>query len=312
MPYPAGSILVTGSMVLDVLVRPLDALPPWGATLWVDSIDRHLGGNGAIAAYALGRLGAAVALAGAVGDDDFGHYLLDRLHSVAVDVSQVQVVAGLQTATTIALVNTAAERLFLHVKGASDAADPDQIRLEGCRYFHAGSVFQMARLRAGARSLVERARRAGLITSVDAAWDPQGRWMDDFGPLCPGLDFLFLNQQEARMLAGTDRPEEVGRFFRDRGAGVIVLKMAERGCAISTAGQEFHVPGFAVPAVDTTGAGDCFCAGFLAALTRGCSLPEAGRFANAVAAQSIQQAGGGEGVLGFEDTVAWIEAWRPQ
>jgi len=307
MPYPAGSILVTGSIVFDVLVRPVDGLPPWGATQWVDSIDRHLGGNGAIAAYALGRLGAAVTLAGAVGDDDFGRYALNRLRSAGVDVSQVHIAPGLQTATTIGLVNASGERLFFHVKGASDAADPDQVRFDDCRYLHIGSVFQMARLRAGARSLVEHARHAGLITSVDAAWDPLGRWMDDFAPLCPLLDFLFLNHQEARMLAGSEQPAEVGRFFRDRGVGVVVLKLAENGCAVSTAHEEFHVPGFPVSAVDTTGAGDCFCGGLLAALTRGFSLREAARFANAVAAHSIQRVGGTEGVIGFDETLPGFE-----
>jgi ribokinase len=76
----------------------------------------------------------------------------------------------------------------------------------------------------------------------------------------------------------------------------VVLKLAERGCAVSTAQEEFHVPGLPVTPVDTTGAGDCFCAGFLAALHRGSSLHEAAQFANAVAAQSIQRVGGTEGV----------------
>jgi len=292
MPYPAGPVCCTGNIVFDVLVRPVDALPPWGATLWVDSISQHLGGNGAIAAYTLGKLGAPVRLAGAVGDDGFGEYLLARLASAGVDTSGVQVLPGIQTATTIGLINAASERLFLHVKAASDAADPDAVRFDGCAYFHFGSVFQMARMRAGAAQLLDRARRAGLVTSLDTAWDPLGRWMDDFAPLCPLLDILFLNQQEARMLSGSDEPALAGPFFHQRGVPLVIVKLGADGCAISTPDGVTHVPGVPVTPIDTTGAGDCFCAGFLAALIRGVSLPDAARFANTVAAQSTLHVGG--------------------
>jgi sugar/nucleoside kinase (ribokinase family) len=306
MPYPSGPILCTGNIVYDVLVRPVDGLPPWGATLWVDAIGPHLGGNGAITAYALGKLGTAVKLAGSVGEDEFGRRLLERLGSAGVDTSQVRLLPDVQTATTVGLVHTSGERLFLHVKGASDVTHPDDLDFDGCRYFHFGSVFQMARMRAGARSLLARARQAGLVTSLDTAWDPQGRWMEDFEPLCPLVDLLFLNQQEARMLAGTERPGAVGHFFRDRGAGLVILKMAENGCAVCTPDQDLLLPGFAVAVRDTTGAGDTFCAGFLAALTRGFSLAEAARFANAVAAHCVQSLGGTEGLAGFEETLAWM------
>jgi sugar/nucleoside kinase (ribokinase family) len=131
--------------------------------------------------------------------------------------------------------------------------------------------------------------------------------MEDFAPLCPLLDLLFLNQQEAQMLSGSDQPAGVGRFFRERGARVVVLKMAASGCAVSTPDQDLLVPGLAVPALDTTGAGDCFCAGFLAALTRSFSLREAARFANAVAAHCVQSIGGTEGLVGFEETLAWMQ-----
>jgi sugar/nucleoside kinase (ribokinase family) len=310
MPYPPGPILCTGNIVYDVLVRPVDGLPPWGATLWVDSIDAHLGGNGAITAYALGKLGASVRLAGSVGDDEFGHYAVARLQSAGVDTSHVRLLPRVPTATTVGLVHPSSERLFLHVKGASDVTHPDDFHFDGCRYFHFASLFQMARMRAGARSLLQRARQAGLVTSLDTAWDPQGRWMEDFAPLCPLIDLLFLNQQEAGMLAGADLPAAVGHFFRDRGVGLIVLKMAENGCALSTPDQELLVPGFPVHALDATGAGDTFCAGFLTALMRGFSLAEAARFANAVAAHCVQSIGGTEGLAGFEETLAWMNGKR--
>ncbi len=308
MATPRGRVLCVGSIVLDILVRPVEALPPWGATLWVDSIDRHLGGNGAIAACALGILGTPVTLAGAVGGDDFGRYLLARLQSAGVDTSQVQVHNGVPTATTVGLVNGSSERLFLHVKGASDAADPDRIHFESFTHLHFGSIFQMARLRESACRLLVRARRAGLLTSVDTAWDSLGRWMDDFAPLCPLLDCLFVNRQEAHMLTGLEDPAQAARSFHERGVPVVVLKLGEQGCAVSTPESYIEVPGFRVPPVDTTGAGDVFCGGFLAARLRGASVVEAARFANGVAAHCVQRIGGTEGLVDYEKTLAWVRS----
>ncbi len=312
MAFPAGGLCCTGNIVLDILVRPVEALPEWGATRWVDNIEQHLGGNGAITAFTLGKLGAPVQLAGAVGDDAFGRYLLERLGSAGVDLEQVCVAPGSQTATTVGLINSRSDRLFLHVRGSSDLVVPEQVHFgPGLSYFHFASLFQLPRMRQGARRLLERARQAGLFTSLDTMWDPTGRWLEDLGPLCPLLDCLFVNQQEARMLAGSDQPAPVGRFFRDRGVGLVVLKMAEKGCAVSSASGDFTVPAFDVPAIDSTGAGDTFCGGFLAALRGGFPLHEATRFATAVAAHCVQQIGGADGVAGFEETRRWLAERGP-
>ena len=75
---PSG-IYITGNIVTDCLIRPVDDLPTWGTTTFVDSIDLHLGGNGAASAYAAGMMGVPVRLAGAVGDDSFGQFALGRL-----------------------------------------------------------------------------------------------------------------------------------------------------------------------------------------------------------------------------------------
>lgn len=311
MSFPSGGVYCTGNIVLDVLVCPVEALPSWGTTLWVESIAQHLGGNGAITAYALGKLGAPVRLAGRVGDDAFGAYALSRLRSAGVDLSEVCVSPGVQTATTTGLINARGERLFLHVVGASAIMGPEHIpfdatRLGGFSYFHLASMFHMPKMRAGGPDLLARARQAGLLVTVDTMWDSAGRWMLDFEPLCPLTDLLFVNQDEARMLAGSADPAAVGCFFRSRGVGLVVLKMAGDGCFVSGPDEEFTMPAFDVPAVDTTGAGDCFCGGFLAALRRGASLREAARFANAVAAHCIQSIGGTEGVADFETTAAWM------
>jgi sugar/nucleoside kinase (ribokinase family) len=92
-----------------------------------------------------------------------------------------------------------------------------------------------------------------------------------------------------------------------RGVREVVIKLGPRGCAIYAANEEIVCPGIAVDAVDTTGAGDCFVAGFLAARRRGYSLARAGWFANAVGALNVQCIGAVEGVLSEEGVLAWMQ-----
>ena len=308
-------VYCTGNIVLDTLVRPVEGMPAWGTTTYVESISAHLGGNGAGSAYAAAMMGVPAKLAGAIGNDPPGAFITERLRSAGVDVSQLRVMDDSATAATVGMVHAGGERLFFHDLGACgrlQAADisfaPEVVN--GCSFFHYASIFCLPGLRIQAREVLERARQAGLRTSLDVDWDTSGRWLDDLGPLCPLLDFLFLNTQEAQMLCGLEEPEAVGLFFLDRGVKTVVLKMGEQGCAVFTHDDEFRLPAYTVQAVDTTGAGDCFCGGFLAGLCRGFSLRESARLGNAVAAHGIQRVGNTDGVADYETTRRWMEQFE--
>jgi sugar/nucleoside kinase (ribokinase family) len=305
-------VYCTGNIVLDTLVRPVEGMPAWGTTTYVESISVHLGGNGAGSAYAAARMGVPAKLAGAVGDDPAGAFITGRLRSAGVDVSQLRVLDGTATAATVGMVHPGGERLFFHDLGACGRFQADNISfapevLSGCSFFHYASIFCLPKLRTQAREVLERARQAGLRTSLDVDWDTSGRWLDDLGPLCPLLEILFLNAQEAQMLCGLEEPEAVGLFFLDRGVKTVVLKMGEQGCAVFTPNDEFRMPAYKVEAVDTTGAGDCFCGGFLAGLCRGFDLRESARLGNAVAAHGIQRVGNTDGVADYQTTRRWME-----
>jgi sugar/nucleoside kinase (ribokinase family) len=304
-------VYCTGNVVLDTLVRPVDGMPPWGTTTYVDSISAHLGGNGAGSAYAAARMGVPTKLAGAIGGDAAGALVSGRLRSAGVDVSQLRTFAGTATAATVGMVHPGGERLFFHDLGACGTFGAEHISfapevVRGFSFFHYASIFCLPRLRGEAGKVLEGARNAGLRISLDVDWDTSGRWLDDLGPLCPFLEFLFLNGQEAQMLCGLEEPEAVGLFFLNRGVKTVVLKMGRQGCAVFTQTEEFRLPAYPVQAVDTTGAGDCFCGGFLAGLCRGFTLPESARLATAVAAHGIQRVGNTDGVVDYETTRNWM------
>ncbi|MEX2263611.1 MAG: carbohydrate kinase family protein, partial [Bryobacteraceae bacterium] len=139
-------------------------------------------------------------------------------------------------------------------------------------------------------------------------WAGGGRMRQkDLDPCLPYVDLLFMNEDEARMATGTGQPAEAARTLRAYGAGGVIVKLGEKGCSVFAEDEPIHAPAIRVPAVDTTGAGDCFAGGFLAALHRGASWSAAARFANAVAALSIQKLGAVTGLLSFEATERWMK-----
>jgi sugar/nucleoside kinase (ribokinase family) len=307
-------VLCTGNMVLDILVRPVDLPQDSAGTAVVESIEQSLGGNGANTSYALGRLGVPVRLLGMTGEDPFGEYVLGRLRSAGVDTAGIRRSVA-PTAATVVLVNARGDRRFLHRLGSSGEMflEPAGFEREiqpGMSHYHLASPFTLPRMRAVNAELLCRARGRGLTTSLDTQWDWQGRWMEDLAPCLPHVDVLFVNEDEARMLTGSAEPAEVARRLRGLGARTIVLKRGGVGCDVFAGETGFHSPAFSVPVVDTTGAGDCFAAGYLAALLRGASHQKAARFANAVGALAIQKLGAVEGVRSYSETEAWMDSIR--
>ncbi len=304
-----GGLLCYGNIVMDILVRPVDRIA-WNTTIWVEAIEQRMGGNGANTSYAAAVCGTAVRLVSVAGRDAFGDRLLGELAAGGVDVGPVRRMDG-PTAATVALVNSAGDRLFLHRIGAGAQAfeppDLDAALTAGMSRFHMANLFSLPGLRRHAGEVLRRARAAGLATSVDTGWDSLERWMADLAPCLPSTDLLFVNQDEAQRLGGSSDTGEAARRLREGGARVVVVKLGAQGCAVFDAAGEVRVPAFDVPVVDTTGAGDCFAGAFLAALERGLDQAEAARFASAAAALSVQQLGATAGLRSWEQTRAWME-----
>lgn len=306
-----GAVICSGAMVFDMVARPVEAVR-WNGTALVDSIEYHVGGNAANTSLALAALEVPVRVVGTVGADEQGRFLVDRLRSAGVNVAAVQAVNE-PTAATMVLVRENGDRGFLHSPGAS-AAGPDKPieftpeLIEGARHYHLASLYILPRFQPYAPESLRRARAAGLATSLDTNWDPHGRWMRDLEGCLPYIDLLFMNQDEARMITGTADPPAAARCVRERGARIAVIKLGASGCLISTCDSQIHCPAFDVDVKDTTGAGDCFVAGFLGARLRGLALEECGRYGNAMGALSAQRIGAGTGARSWAEVTGWINS----
>ena len=299
-------ILVSGNVVLDMVVRPVDQVT-WGITQWVESIEHHLGGNGGNTAAAIGALGGSARLLGRIGRDANGEACRARLMATGVDLADLEI-EDTPTATSIALVRSDGARTFLHLPGASLDVFAAGIsfgpeRIAGCGHYHLANLFALPHLRPLAADTLRAARAAGLTTSLDTAWDSRGEWMKLLEPCLPHLDVLFVNEDEARMLTGLDDPAKNAEAFR---VPLFVMKLGARGCYVATRDGAALVAGFAVKAIDTTGAGDCFAGAFLTGLARGMHPFEAGQVANAVGALTVERMGSTTGLLSWEGTLDWM------
>jgi sugar/nucleoside kinase (ribokinase family) len=304
-------VICSGNIVHDILVRPVDRVE-WGTSMWMESLDQSLGGNGSNTAFAIGKLGARVKLLGWAGRDELGDRCLSVLQSGGVDVSRIER-SDLPTAATVVLVNSSGERALLHRPGCSRKAFSmplqfDSANGDGFGRYHLANVFALPLMRKTAAESLANARLAGLATSVDTGWDALGEWLTVLKSCLPHTDLLFVNETEARMLTGTDDLDDSARIFRAGGAGDVVIKLGAKGCVVFHGSERLSVPAFGVDVVDTTGAGDCFVGGFLAGLTRGLDIRECAELACAAGALSIQRLGAVSGLLDYAATRAWMSA----
>ena len=306
----SGGVLCCGNLVADILVQPVEE-PGWGKTTWVEHIEIGIGGNGANTSYTLAKLGRPVRLLSSVGDDAFGRAMLVKLQAAGVDTTYVECSDTAPTPTSVVLVHLDGKRALLHRPGSSRDAFARGIELTdelvaGISHLHLANIFSLKLFQDHARDLLLQARKRGLWTSMDTGWDPRGLWMETIKPCLPLTDLLFVNEDEALQLTGTSEPVRAAEILRQHSASDVVIKLGPQGSYMRSSDDEFCTPGFRVACVDTTGAGDCFAGGFIAALQNDFDHRDAARFANAAGALNVQKLGAVNGVLNFSETVEWL------
>jgi sugar/nucleoside kinase (ribokinase family) len=309
-PTRPFDLLVVGEVNADVIVADPDPRPTFGQTeRVVQDIRPAVGSSSVITAFAAARLGLRVAMVGVVGDDLFGRFMLDAMRERGVDVSAVRVVDDAPTGASVILTD-GRDRAILTARGTIGAVTADDVPaalLRQARHLHIGSWFLQDGLRPDAIGLLRAARDASLTTSLDPNWDPSGRWDDGLTAVLPWLDLVFPNDTEVSRIAGFDDPEiaavELARLgtrstgTASSGAGsLVVVKWGADGAfAATAAGVVARVGPYPVTAIDTTGAGDTFDAGFLAAWLAGAAPIEALRAGAVAGALSTTALGGVDG-----------------
>ena len=331
-------VVTVGVVCADVMVRPVEALPRRGSLALVPKLEIHLGGLAGVTAAVLCRLGAKAAFIGRLGQDGFGDYIISALKSHGVDVSRVrrtaQFVHSLSTvcqtttnctndkllggqtvecgtSATVVLISEDGERTFLHHLGANvltSESDVDFDLVQKAKVLHWGGASITPGLDGEPIGRVfKKARAMGVKTSMDTCFDGKGVWFPHIEHALPHLDVAMSSIEEARCYTGKQTPEEIADFYRSFGVEAVMVKMGAEGLYVRNSREAHRVPAHKVSVVDTTGAGDAACGGFLYGIIHGWDLLKCGRLANAVGGLTVQVMGGSEGVRSLDDTLAFME-----
>ncbi len=302
-----------GLLVADCVTATVDSLPERGTLQLVDRVELHVGGCAANTAVSLAKLGANVALLGAVGTDGLGDFILHAVRAAGVDTGGVRRFAEVPTAATTVCVHSDAERSFLHVPGANAAfraSDTNWDATQGATIFHIAGPQLMTALEAenGIATITQEAKRRGMLVTLDTVMNPRSRGWSALKDAMPFVDWFLPSDAEARSLSGESDLESQVEFFRSGGATNVAIKTGKDGCYVAPLEKDnFYVPGFVVDAVDSLGAGDAWIAGFLWGLARGWHVPETALFANAVGAHAVQSYGATTGIPEEADILAFLQ-----
>lgn len=298
-------VLCAGEINVDLVLQGYTEFPVPGKEVLVQDFAMVLGSATAIMAMGLARLGTPVAFVGRVGDDVWGRYCLEDMGRRGIDLSRVVRGGGLKTGVTVSITSPSDRALvtYLGAISALTGADVPDAAMAGLDHLHASSFFFQEGLRPDFPDLFARARRAGLTTSLDTGFDPSGQWDGGLRETLRETDLFFPNEVELAALTGTEDPAE-GLRRLENGTTRVVAKLGRNGAMTRDGGEVVHVPAYAVEAIDTTGAGDSFNAGFLHRWLQGAPLVECLRLGAACGALSTLGLGG----TGAQPTLAEAEA----
>jgi sugar/nucleoside kinase (ribokinase family) len=310
----ALDLLVIGDCNPDLIL--VGCVPPaFGqAEQLVDDAVLTIGGSASIVACGAARLGLRTALAGSVGDDVFGRFMLDALADRHIDVSRCRVRPGRRTGVTVVL-DRGDDRAQLTALGAIHdltAEEVDVVVPGGVRHVHVSSYFLQPRLQPGIPALLERARAMGATTSLDTNWDPDEQWSAGLHESLRHLDVFLPNREEAAQVSGERDPVDAARSIAARGPSTVVVKLGSEG-AVAVRGDHVVRSGApAVRAVDATGAGDSFAAGFIAGMVEDRPLEETMALACACGALSTRGVGGTTAQPDRDEALRAVAALQPE
>ncbi len=259
-----------GVHVVDVLARPVEAIPEGQGGALVEEIRLTAAGSAGGTAVTLAKLGAEVSSAGAIGRDVLGDVLIGLLESAGVGTSLLVRREGVQTSASVLPIRANGERPALHVVGANGTYGPDDApwdAIAASTHLHLGAPEFMGG--EAAAKILSFAREHGVTTSADilAPGEQAAQILDWIAPAFEHLDYLLPNDEQVLALSGADDLEAGARLLLERGIGCVAATAGPDGAVVVSADGVERVPAVETEVVDTTGCGDAFSAGFLRGLS---------------------------------------------
>lgn len=246
-------------------------------------VGRSAGGSAANTAVAMIKMGFTAGYVGKVGKDENGDFLLDSMKGV--DVSRVA--RGGVTGMTVVVLDPDGERTIIVLPNCNDDIvfeDIDVDYVTDTRFLHMTSFAGDGPTRA--QNMIAELMRGKARLSFDPGEISTQKGLVKMMPTLKNSHILFITDREVRLLTGEDYVDGTREIIK-YGPEIVVCKQGKIGSYILTHDQEFRVAALDIKAVDKTGAGDVYAAGFLAGMLKNMSLNKCAQIANKAAAQSI-------------------------
>lgn len=307
-------IACVGIMVADVIVEPVEKYPEPGLLVPVNSITMHNGGNAMTASINLHKLGVESSLIGGVGNDMFGDYLKNCLAKADVKIDGIKTYDNVQTSTSVLMIDeNTGERSFFHCRGANGALSIDDIDFDIVKnndvVFVTGTFLLDTFDGVQTMEFLKKCKEMGKTTFLDVCWDSTGKWSEILDCAMTYIDFFMPSIDEAIMLTGKEDLKEISDVFFTKGVKTVVIKCGSKGCYCRADSQSdgVMIPVYKVEnVVDTTGAGDSFCSGFLAAYARGEDILTCAKVGNATGAHCCMKKGATEGIKTYQEIIDFM------
>ncbi|MER5467436.1 PfkB family carbohydrate kinase [Streptomyces sp. NPDC002685] len=299
---PPWDVYLTGTVFLDIIFTGLDSAPVRGTESWARGMGSSPGGV-ANMATALARLGLKTSLAAAFGDDHYGEYCWDALEQgEGIDLAPSRTVPGWHSPVTVSMAYEGERTMVSHGHEPPPHEEPAPDRPPRARA-------AVASLTPGIRApWIAQAADRGTRIFADVGWDDTGRW-DLAGLIDLAHCEAFLpNAEEAMRYTGADCPRAAAHALAEHVPLAVVTLGPEGAYAVDgRSGESAEVPAIDVEALDPTGAGDVFVAGFVMGTLADWPLADRLAFAGLTAALSVQEFGGSLSAPGWSEIAAW---WR--
>lgn len=297
-------LLVVGELNVDLILDEIKSFPEIGTEILADKMTISLGSSSAIFASNISVLGTKTAFAGMMGNDNFGQLVLSSLNSKKVSTEFIDIEENQKTGASIAL-NYGEDRAMVTFPGAMKHYSLKDIPLNAfnsARHLHLSSLFLQDNMKKDVVELFQKAKQAGMTTSLDVQWDPENKWDVDFERLLPLVDVFLPNKSE--LFAITKMSEvERGLKYLTGISSIAAVKLDSEGSALFENGKITYYKAFKNNNVkDAIGAGDSFNAGFISTMLKGYDLDYCMNMGNLMGAINTTERGG-TGAFSSKDDV---------
>ncbi|MGV2383952.1 MAG UNVERIFIED_CONTAM: carbohydrate kinase family protein [Thermobifida fusca] len=298
---PAIDLALSGTVFFDIVLTGLSSPPASGTEVSAQGMGSCPGGV-ANMAVAASRLGLRTAVAAAFGEDVYGDFCWETLaNQEMVDLSASRRIPNWHSPFTVSLAYRGDRSMVTH-------EHPSPIPLQDMARDlpQARAAFVSLSNEDGVPEWAQEQAKNGTLIFADVGWDDSQRWSPSVLEQLRHCHAFMPNAVEAMAYTRTGSPALAVAALAEHVPVAVVTDGPRGAIAIDqTTGEEAEVEGIVIDAVDTTGAGDVFGAGFIMGTLAGWPLEQRLRFANLCAALSVQHTGGSLSAPGWADIAAW-------